>query len=572
METMPVKMNPRGKFISSSQKELIIIAYKKKIAQHPGLKKVELRKMLSKELGIGQRTISSTILEYEKYKTVSSPNRKKNRDSINAKIDEFDKYAIRRIIHGFWFEKQFPTLDKILSRINSTEGLPKFTRSSLYLLLRNYMGFEYVKRSRNNAMVENDGIVVWRRNYLETIKKYRNEGRPIYFMDEMWINSGECTIRTSRRDAFDAGLSTSPVGPSVKGKHMIVVLVGNEDGFVQDSLLCFESKHKKNYYHDEMSGDVFLECLESVLPRLKDNAVLVMDSAQHHSVKLDKAPTSTTKKADIIKWLQEKGEIIDKPMVIAQLMTIVRRVKPLYEKYSVDEFVKQHNKDVLRIPPYHCELNPIQMAWSVVKNHVQMHNTANKLPDVRRLLEEGVKKVNGDMWKKLISHVVDEEKRLWDMDFIIDDMLAEHKSLDVSYSDYYNKSVEDVIKLQENKDKKDDTSQFCSGIKTNDEAKIVVKLNEIDGEQAVNPKDHVVIKQENKNKFDQLSQLCLPNNNEMIEVESIKVEVDETDDCYYSSLIEIKEEYSPFNSTTDFSNDMMPDHYENSYNSSPEQS
>lgn len=121
---------------------------------------------MSNELGIGQRTISTTIYQYENFKTISSPNRKKNRENIFTKIDDFDKNAIRRTIHGFWFEKQLPTLDKILSRINTTEGLPQFTRTTLYSLLRQ-MGFKYQQRSRNSAMIERDEIVVWRRNYLE---------------------------------------------------------------------------------------------------------------------------------------------------------------------------------------------------------------------------------------------------------------------------------------------------------------------------------------------------------------------------------------------------------------------
>lgn len=123
-------------FVSSSQKKMIINAYKSKIAEQPELKKEELRKILSKELGIGQRTISTTIYEYENFKTVSSPNRKKNRDTIFTKIDEFDKNGIRRAVHSFWFENQIPTLDKILSKINATEGLPDFSRTTLYSLLR----------------------------------------------------------------------------------------------------------------------------------------------------------------------------------------------------------------------------------------------------------------------------------------------------------------------------------------------------------------------------------------------------------------------------------------------------
>jgi len=79
--------------------------------------------------------------------------------------------------------------------------------------------------------------------------------------------------------------------------------IGSEDGFVPDSLLCFESKKNTNDYHDEMNGDSFRDWLEGVLPRLKHNAAIVMDNAPFHSVKLEKCPTSNWRKADIIEWL-----------------------------------------------------------------------------------------------------------------------------------------------------------------------------------------------------------------------------------------------------------------------------
>lgn len=62
-------------------------------------------------------------------------------------------------------------------------------------------------------------------------------------MDETWVNAGECT-RTwvdktivSRTDAFHKGLNTGQTNPSGKDKSLIVVHIGNEDGFVPGGLL-----------------------------------------------------------------------------------------------------------------------------------------------------------------------------------------------------------------------------------------------------------------------------------------------------------------------------------------------
>lgn len=53
-----------------------------------------------------------------------------------------------------------------------------------------------------------------------------------------------------------------------------------------------------------MNSDSFRDWLKGVLPRLKDNAVTVMDNAPYHSVKMEKCLTTNLRKADIIAWLR----------------------------------------------------------------------------------------------------------------------------------------------------------------------------------------------------------------------------------------------------------------------------
>lgn len=55
-----------------------------------------------------------------------------------------------------------------------------------------------------------------------------------------------------------------------------------------------------------MNGETFHEWMEGVLSRLKENCVIIMDNASYHSVEIDKAPTSETKKDDIIQWSEDK--------------------------------------------------------------------------------------------------------------------------------------------------------------------------------------------------------------------------------------------------------------------------
>lgn len=77
---------------------------------------------------------------------------------------------------------------------------------------------------------------------------------------------------------------------------------------------------------------------------------------------------------------------------------------------------------MLRLPPYHCELNPIELVWAQIKKYVAKNNTTYKLPDVRHHLEEGIKCVISAHWKACVEHVKKAEDKLWELDNIIENM------------------------------------------------------------------------------------------------------------------------------------------------------
>ncbi|KAL4126724.1 hypothetical protein QTP88_010933 [Uroleucon formosanum] len=346
---------------------MIVNLYKNKMALQatgdvPKLTAKEMIKKISEESGIGQRTVSVTLSEYRNKKTVTSPNKTKIRPKVTDKIDEFNQNAIRQKVHKFWHNHQIPTLNKMLSAVNVVDSLPNFSKMFLYRVLK-HLNFEYVRKSCNSALIERNDIVCWRRRYLETIKHYRQLGSQIYYLDETWVNAGETTSKSwvdttikSTRDAFLRGLITGQKGPSGKGKRLIVVHIGSSDGFVPGGLFCFESKKNTQDYHDEMN------------------------------MKKDPCPVISWKKADIINWLENKGEVVDHTQLKSQLLERAQVLKPQYEQYVIDELAKANNKTVVRLPPYHCELNPIELAWSSVKNYVRMNNTTYKLQDVRKLV------------------------------------------------------------------------------------------------------------------------------------------------------------------------------------------
>ncbi|CAH0397743.1 unnamed protein product [Chilo suppressalis] len=64
-------------------------------------------------------------------------------------------------------------------------------------------------------------------------------------------------------------------------------------------------------------------------------------------------------------------------MIKAQLIEIVKLQKTNYNRYAVEELTAEYGVTILRLPPYHYELNPIELVWAQAKgfcNNVVVSN------------------------------------------------------------------------------------------------------------------------------------------------------------------------------------------------------
>lgn len=72
-------------------------------------------------------------------------------------------------------------------------------------------------------------------------------------------------------------------------------------------------------------------------------------------------------------------------------------------KYRIDTVAEEAGHEVVRLPPYHCQYNPIELVWAQVKTYVAQRNTF-KMADLKPLLKEALRNVTPQNWMEAVRH------------------------------------------------------------------------------------------------------------------------------------------------------------------------
>lgn len=197
-----------------------------------------------------------------------------------------------------------------------------------------------------------------------------------------------------------------------KGKRFIIVHAGSEKGFVPNCLLIFSGQNKLEDYHSEMNAHNFTKWItEKLIPNLHEPSIIVMDNAPYHTVVTNKAPTSSSRVDEIKLWLLENNIDFDPSLRKPNLLSLVKKNKPR-PIYAIDELLGENGHTVVRLPPYHCDLNPIELIWAQVKQKVAEHNVGSR--DVKQLAEEAFNSITPETWKNCCRHVANIEKEYYE--------------------------------------------------------------------------------------------------------------------------------------------------------------
>lgn len=276
---------------------------------------------------------------------------------------------------NFLFFSEVPTLRNLLPVVKEDLGF-NGSREHLRKILHS-LGFSYKKcKTDRSALMEKPNIAAKREQYLKIIMDNRNLPqelqKQIIFLDESYVHSSYKLKKCWQ------SIEVSGVRHNIsKGKRYIIVHAGSEKGFVPNALLIFSGTNKNEDYHSEMNRANFTKWVtEKLIPNLTEPSIIVMDNAPYHSVVINKAPTSATKVADVKLWLLQNNIQFDEMMRKPELLMLVKRHKP-EALYEIDQILGDHGHTVVRLPPYHCDLNPIELIWGIAKHKIASVNVGS---------------------------------------------------------------------------------------------------------------------------------------------------------------------------------------------------
>jgi transposase len=264
-------------------------------------------------------------------------------------------------------------------------------------------------------LLEQPRLINWKHNYLDKIELARNENRKIFYLDETWYNTGDSKTK-SWSDGSNFCLKKCP---SInRGERLMIIHCGNEDGFINDGLFVIRTREAGNLdYHKDMDSYNFEKYAEQqlfpLIQKISPNSVLVMDNAPYHSRKVNKLPKMHWLKSEIVDWFLQHSEItLEKPAAKYTKKQLIEFAinSGIKEEYAVEKLAQRFGIQIIRLPPYHCHLNPIELIWNTMKQYINRFNTTYNPEKVKQLVKDACFRITPQIWSNSVEKIKKLEK------------------------------------------------------------------------------------------------------------------------------------------------------------------
>ena len=370
-------------------------------------------------LGIGVATVKRVMSRYSQSgeQVVVLPAKRPGRPP--ERLLENVQPVVRQFIRSENLKGRRVSLDLVGRFVLSEHGID-IPRMTLWRAIKRW-GFTHGEGRRRNSLKEQDRVILARRNYLRAKRSNRNPDGTLkqseVYLDETYINKNHSSRFTWYLDEDGPWVNK----PSGAGQRLILVHAITEKGWVNGAELVFEAKKRTGDYHGQMNWENFSKWfLFQLIPNIEPGSIIILDNAKYHNVLAeDSFPNRCNKKEQLRYWLSHNGYPWREDMLKSELLELCARLAPVPE-YRLDKLAKEHDISILRTPPYHPELQPIETCWAVVKNHMA-DNCDFSMSGLRKRLPEAFSKVTSSTVKEIIAKVVEQEDKYWKEDEKLDE-------------------------------------------------------------------------------------------------------------------------------------------------------
>jgi len=409
--------HPKGKPLIPEEKMLIITlkSYFDRNKSEFGSKDTSVQ-MVSDALNVGLATVNRIMADYNKDpKSVNVSPQPKGRPT--HAIDASQQEIVRAYIRAANLEGIHITLETIRDFLQEKSSNELFHISTLARTLDRW-GFEFGKGTRTQHLKEKDYVIAARHRYLRKMKnnRLRNSDektiRPEVYLDETYVN---------KNHSNDFVWYSSEDGPWIQkptgnGERLIIINAITKNSWVPNARLIFKSSRKTGDYHGQMNGMLFQKWFsEKLIPNIPENSNIIMDNAPYHNILTkSSAPIMQSSKSRIRDWLELNKIPCNPDCLKSELIEVLNKVAPA-PTYVIDEIARQHGHEIIRTPPYHPELQPIEICWGVLKNEVA-RNCNFTMKNLELQLEKAFAKVTKETCLKVIKKIRQVEDKFWEED------------------------------------------------------------------------------------------------------------------------------------------------------------
>ena len=123
-----------------------------------------------------------------------------------------------------------------------------------------------------------------------------------------------------------------------------------------------------------------------------------------------------------MQWLSNKKIPFTSNMFKPELYKLVKMNKPLEKPSKIDSILGNHGHTVIRLPPYHPDLNPIELIWAQLKHSVAKNNTTFDNKNIIDLTRQACQSIEKQQWTSVCEHVIKIEDEYLEREGLIDEM------------------------------------------------------------------------------------------------------------------------------------------------------